>query len=218
MSAPSAREAILTDVRRALARDAGAPLAPLPASARIEPRRLGEINGEVEALLAEIRGLGGLTRRLPSARAVPANLRELVETENIKKAMVWCTPELQKLGIADSLRGLGVEIVPAQATLEQWAACDLGVTGVEAALPETGTLLLRSAPDMPRVTSLLPRIHLALLHPSALRGDLPQAFAEVKSDGYVVCITGPSRTSDIELTLTIGVHGPKTLYVWLLDS
>jgi L-lactate dehydrogenase complex protein LldG len=98
------------------------------------------------------------------------------------------------------------------------AECDLGVTGVDAALPETGTLVLRSAPDRPRVVSLLPRVHLAVLRPAALRADLHQAFADVQGDGYSVFVTGPSRTADIELTLTLGVHGPKSLYVWLLDG
>jgi L-lactate dehydrogenase complex protein LldG len=92
------------------------------------------------------------------------------------------------------------------------------VTGVDAALPETGTLLLRSSPEKPLVVSLVPRVHLAILRPAALRADLHQAFAEVKTDGYCVLVTGPSRTADIELTLTIGVHGPKSLYVWLLDE
>jgi L-lactate dehydrogenase complex protein LldG len=113
---------------------------------------------------------------------------------------------------------LGVELVSPQAGMRAVAECDLGVTGVDAALPETGTLLLRSSPEKPRVVSLLPRIHLAILRPSALRADLHQAFAEVKGDGYVVLVTGPSRTADIELTLTLGVHGPKSLYAWLLDE
>ena len=89
---------------------------------------------------------------------------------------------------------------------------------MDAALPETGTLLLRSAPDKPRLVSLVPRVHLALVRPSALRADLSQAFADIKGDGYAVCITGPSRTADIELTVTIGVHGPKSLYVWALEK
>jgi L-lactate dehydrogenase complex protein LldG len=217
MISNSAREEILNQVRSALRREVGSPVRPLPASARIEPRQAGTIASEIDSLLGEIRSLGGTTRRLPSARAISAALRELVEAEAIKKAMVWETPELHQLGVADSLRALGVEVVPLQATPQQLAECDLGVTGVDAALPETGTLLLRAAPDKPRVVSLLPRVHVALVRPSALRADLPEAFADVKADGYAVCITGPSRTADIELTVTIGVHGPKSLHVWMLE-
>jgi len=68
------------------------------------------------------------------------------------------------------------------------------------------------------MVSLLPRIHLAIVRPLALRADLSQAFAEVKHDGYFVFVTGPSRTSDIELTLTIGVHGPQALHVWAMED
>jgi L-lactate dehydrogenase complex protein LldG len=218
MTDESAREEILTKVRLAIGRQVDAPLGPLPPSARVEARQAGEPNSEIELLLAEIDKLGGKTRRLASARAIPVALRELVEAETIRKAMVWETPELRRLGVADSLRVLGVEIVPANAAPQQLAECELGVTGVDAALPETGTLLLRSAPDKPRLVSLLPRVHVALARPAALRADLSQAFADIRADGYAVCITGPSRTADIELTVTIGVHGPKSLYVWVLEA
>jgi L-lactate dehydrogenase complex protein LldG len=145
-------------------------------------------------------------------------LEELVKTEGIKKATLWETQDLQLLDVAESLKRCGVELVSPQADPRQLAECDLGVTGVDAALPETGTLALRSSPEKPRLVSLLPRIHLAILRPSALRPDLHPTFQEFKNDGYLACITGPSRTADIELTVTIGVHGPKALHVWALDT
>jgi L-lactate dehydrogenase complex protein LldG len=120
-------------------------------------------------------------------------------------------------GVAAALQALDVEIVPADADKHLVAACELGVTGVDAALPETGTLALTSSPDRPRVASLLPRVHLALLRPAVLRPDLHQVFAETQAAGYSVLISGPSRTADIELTLTLGVHGPKSLYVWVME-
>lgn len=50
-----------------------------------------------------------------------------------------------------------------------------------------------------------------------LRADLHQVFAEAKDSNYLVFITGPSRTADIELTVTLGVHGPKNLYIWMIS-
>jgi L-lactate dehydrogenase complex protein LldG len=169
-------------------------------------------------LLAEIGKLNGVTRRLRNRDDLQYALADLVKAEAVKKATLWATPDLQAWDVAGGLKALGVELVSPQAGMRAVAECDLGVTGVDAALPETGTLALRSSPEKPRVVSLLPRVHLAILRPSALRADLHQAFAEVKGDGYVVLVTGPSRTADIELTLTLGVHGPKSLHVWLLDE
>lgn len=209
------RDAILSDIRAALGRLAGAPVPPLPVSAQVPPRQPGDPTAELGMLLDEIGKVGGKTLILPEGGLGDA-LAALVEAEGIKKAMCWQTPALQALGVERILAGLGVEIVSPYAGKETLASCDLGVTGVDAALPETGTLLLRGAPDRPRIVSLLPRVHLALLRPAALRADLSPAFAEVTGQGYFVFVTGPSRTADIELTVTIGVHGPQALYVWVL--
>lgn len=212
------RDEVLRNVREALGRRVGTPTAPIPSTARVAPRVAGEAEAEMALLLTEIEKLSGITRRLASRDELRAALTELVNTEKVTKATLWTTPELATWGVAETLQELGVELVPAQADKRLVAACELGVTGVDAALPETGTLLLRSAPDRPRVVSLLPRVHLAIFTPSALRADLHQAFAEAKDAGYSVLVTGPSRTADIELTLTLGVHGPKALYAWILDE
>jgi len=49
-----------------------------------------------------------------------------------------------------------------------------------------------------------------------LRADMRQVFAEAKDGNYLVFITGPSRTADVELTTTLSVHSPKNLYVWMI--
>jgi len=214
----AAREEILARIRASLNRSPGAPVPLVPPSARVRPRAAGPMDAEIELLFAEIGKLNGVTRHLRNQEDLHAALADLVRTEQVKKATLWTTPELQAWDVASRLKALGVHLVSPQADLREVAECDLGVTGVDAALPETGTLLLRSSPEKPRVVSLLPRVHLAILRPGALRPDLHQAFAEVTEDGYVVLVTGPSRTADIELTLTLGVHGPKSLYVWLLDT
>lgn len=97
------------------------------------------------------------------------------------------------------------------------ALCDLGITEADFLLPETGTIVLHSSGEKPRGVSLLPRIHLAIVQPEMLRADMHQVFAETKDSHYLVFITGPSRTADIELTVTLGVHGPKNLYVWMME-
>lgn len=214
----SAREDILGKVQQALGRRPGSPVAPISPTARIAPRTPGEPEAEIAQLLAEIGKLNGVTRRLTSRDELRTALAELVKAEDVKRATLWTTPDLAAWEVAGSLEALGVEIVSPQADKHLVAACELGVTGVDAALPETGTLQLRSSPERPRVVSLLPRVHLAIFTPAVLRADLHQAFADAKDAGYSVFVTGPSRTSDIELTLTLGVHGPKSLYAWVMNE
>ncbi|MFB3818053.1 MAG: lactate utilization protein C [Candidatus Methylomirabilales bacterium] len=213
-----AREEILAKLRTALGRQAGQVVPPLPATARVGARPAGPPDAEIQLLCAEIRKLSGVTRRLAGPAALRPALAELVQAEGVRKAALWTTAQLQAWGVGKTLESLGVALVPAQAGNREVAECELGVTGVDGALPETGTLVLGSSPERPRVVSLLPRVHLAILTPAALQADLHQALAAVRGGPYAVLVTGPSRTADIELTLTLGVHGPKALHVWLLPG
>ena len=101
--------------------------------------------------------------------------------------------------------------------------CDLGVTGAQWAIAETGTLVLEADRERHRLASLVPPVHIAIVEGSRLRETLGELLEILSADGKdalsrcVTFITGPSRTSDIELILTIGVHGPGELYVVLLD-
>jgi L-lactate dehydrogenase complex protein LldG len=108
--------------------------------------------------------------------------------------------------------------------LEPRAANDrdaVGVTGVFAALAETGTLMLASAPDAPATASLLPETHVAIVPAGRIvkrmedgwdlaraeLGELPRA---------VNFVSGPSRTADIDQTLVLGAHGPYRLHMVIL--
>ena len=99
-------------------------------------------------------------------------------------------------------------------------ACDAGVTGAQYGIAETGTLVLESHQERHRLASLVPPVHIALLEAVNLRQTLGEVLALLDKDlsRVVTFITGPSRTSDIELTLAIGVHGPAELYVIVIDE
>jgi len=141
-----AREEILEKLRAALGRQPGAPVAAIPRTARIAPRQAAAPEAELAQLLTEIGKLSGVTRRLASREEFRDALAELVRTEAIKRATCWTTPGVEAWGVATTLQTLGVEIVPGQADKRIVASCELGVTGVDAALPETGTLALISSP------------------------------------------------------------------------
>jgi L-lactate dehydrogenase complex protein LldG len=97
------------------------------------------------------------------------------------------------------------------------AAAEVGVTGCEAAIAETGSLVMVSAPGRPRVASLLPPLHVAVVRRADLFATMGEFFAaqEARLAASAACtfITGPSRTADIELVLTLGVHGPGQVVV-----
>ena len=204
---------VLGAVRRALERPAGAAVPERPAT--LPPRTAGPVEGEIDRLLEEVRTLAGVAARVPPAE-VERSLATLVEEEKIERATLWPTPRIAELRLADRLSALGVDLVPGTAGKAALARCDLGVTEVDFALPETGTIGLLSSRDKPREVSLLPRVHLAVMGPEALRPDLHQVFAEARDQHYLILISGPSRTADIELTLTLGVHGPRALHLWVV--
>lgn len=206
---------LIESIRKSLGRAPEAPIPPRPPI--LPPRQPESRKQEIARFLEEIRKLSGDARPLSPA-SLPAALEDLVRREGIRRAALWRTPGLKALGVADHLRRLGVEIAAPDSDKHLLAECDLGVTEADFALPETGTLGLLSSAEKPRAVSLLPRVHLAILSPQALRPDLHQVFLEAKNHPYLIFITGPSRTADIELTVTLGVHGPKALYAWILEE
>ena len=99
------------------------------------------------------------------------------------------------------------------------AGVRFGVTGCTCAIAETGTLVLTNEPGRPLGPSLLPEVHVAVVHSRQIIGTLEEALRlpEVAQCASTVLISGPSRTADIEMTLTIGVHGPKELHVFVVQ-
>jgi L-lactate dehydrogenase complex protein LldG len=96
---------------------------------------------------------------------------------------------------------------------------EVGITGADYGLAETGTIVVLSASE-PRLTSLLPPVHVAILRREKMLTNLDELL-EVLPDpaaqtASMVLITGPSRTADIEQILIRGVHGPGELHVIVL--
>ena len=145
---------------------------------------------------------------------VGGHLAALVFDEQVQRATLWPTAGLEALGVRAELERSGVCVVDPSADKHELGRCDLGITEVDVAPPETGTLGLFSSSTKPRAVSLLPRVHLAILTPQALVADLHDAFSRARHEHYLVFVTGPSRAADIELTVTLGVHGPRRLVLW----
>ena len=129
----------------------------------------------------------------------------------------------QRTGLRDKLTAAGLELVCDQFR-QQAPTARAGLTGVNFALADTGTLVLESTDEAIRLATTLPEIQFALLDPEKILADGLEAVAPLRAlhqrdpRNYIAYITGPSRTADIERVLTIGVHGPKQLHILLVPE
>lgn len=102
---------------------------------------------------------------------------------------------------------------------EKTIASFIGITAPWIGVADSATVIQLTEPGQPRSTSLVPSIHIALLQRDNLVADLGEAYVLLREKGHLdsfVFISGPSKTADIELTLTFGVHGPKELVALIL--
>jgi len=108
--------------------------------------------------------------------------------------------------------------------IEARAACDgdaVGITGAYCAMAETGTLVMLSGPDSPLLTSMLPETHIVILERERMVRAMEEVWQLLRTEHgtlprAVHFISGPSRTADIEQTVTLGAHGPGRVHVILL--
>jgi L-lactate dehydrogenase complex protein LldG len=122
---------------------------------------------------------------------------------------------VDKQRISDQVPGLAFEV-----TREKAAASKVGISQLDWAMANTGSLVQDAAPVDRRLVSTLPNIHIAVIQTDRLLLDLPSVLAKIRPDqtNYISFITGPSRTADIERVLTIGVHGPEKLIIVFVDE
>lgn len=114
-------------------------------------------------------------------------------------------------------QGISVEARPARGD-------DLvGITGAYCAIAETGTLVTLSGPDTPPSVSLLPETHIAVVQASSVVASMEDAWARLRTDASALpravnFISGPSRTADIEQTVTLGAHGPYRVHIIVITD
>jgi L-lactate dehydrogenase complex protein LldG len=213
MGAPetTARDEILGRVRRALA-TARLSAEPEPPARRSSLERASPSEWRAR-FVAELRSLGVAVHEEPTVEALRARVHELLRG---KRVLSWPARALP-CDLGPALADLAP--LDGSAPLSDQAACEIGLTGADAAIAETGTLALVSSADHPRTASLLPPTHVAVVREADFVPTLARCFERlapaIPAASAVNFITGPSRTADIELQLTLGVHGPGELIVVL---
>jgi len=102
--------------------------------------------------------------------------------------------------------------------------CDISVTGCEALVARTGSIVLSAAGESGRTSSVFAPIHICIAFTSQLVYDIRDALGVIRNKygnqlpSLISFATGPSRTADIEKTLVVGVHGPKEVFLFLVDN
>ena len=114
----------------------------------------------------------------------------------------------------------GVPGLKFEVTRELATEARFGISQMEWALADTGSLVQNSTAIEQRLVSSLPSIHIALVPTNGILPDMPALLSRVhpRDCAYLAIITGPSRTADIERVLTIGVHGPERLVIIFVDE
>lgn len=230
---------MLGSIRAALGRKA-VPLAPEP----LPPFRCDEPYGPdadlVERFSDELQKAGGTVAPVGSPDEVKDYLKRLLPPVGPITVAVSDGAAERHPWLCPWLKALNAHVVPSfkqfveasanegcERALESYKdallEADLGVTLADHALADTGTLALVSGGEQHRLISLLPPIHVCLLEPARIFASLSGLMRQVQHDcdwrrlppRAMTLITGPSRTADIEQTITNGVHGPREVHVLL---
>ena len=136
-------------------------------------------------------------------------------------------PVVQQLGVEERLAAAGLEVLTPEDVFwqERLAEAGVGVTGAVTAAAASGTVGIACGPRAPRATSLVPPAHICLVFRATMVEDLAEAIrrctptanaADLPSG--LVWVSGPSRSADLELVLTVGVHGPGSVDVIVVDE
>lgn len=219
------RAAMLTAIRRGLRRG------PLPADQaamlrsrlNAHPRQLIPARARVShteqvgLFVANLEKEFGSVTRVADAEAVPGVVADYLAAQNLPTSLVMA-PHPQLRAIPWSTRPL-LEIREGRAQ-----ATDLvSVQHAFAAIAETGTLMLPSAPERPTTLNLLADTEIVVVHASRLVGSYEDAWDLLRAEQggmprNVMLVTGPSRSADIEQALELGAHGPRRLHVVLVED
>jgi L-lactate utilization protein LutC len=222
----TAREAFIHHVRQAV-RSGHRPGEAVGIEARDQIGYQGGGSDTLASFREEFTKAGGAFHLVLDPESAARKALELIQQKAASRVLLGRSPLLDQLGLPSRLNQLGIEVTsvdfPDRGSLrDSFFAADIGISGVDFLVAETGTVVLHTGPGQPRSLSLLPPVHIAVAERSQIVPDLFDLF-EPPADGKplslpscISLITGPSKTGDIELRLVTGVHGPGEIHVVLI--
>jgi L-lactate dehydrogenase complex protein LldG len=225
MSGPGDRDAILARIRTGLSgvpRHAG--------RAAVPPAAEGSVQDALPLLDQFSRASALVGVRVFTVRTTEdarARVEQILDAECTEEVVVSAAAAAAPWRVADGRPGPRrwfERSVDCHDSSDHVMSAGAGVTTADAAIADTGTLVVFASPVQHRLDSLVPPVHVALLRERDIVRGLADLFPALTAEGRfsqhaaITFITGPSRTADIELTLTIGVHGPGKVYVVVLQD
>ncbi len=215
------RDALLARIRAASPGAATVGGLPSARDARPAPPELPALpapqafDDPVGLFIDRARDLGAGVERVASVQEAAEWTAAWVRRRGLRRVAVWETPDLAP--VLDGLRAEGIDILGPGSPVETLAQADAGVTGAEWGIAETATLALASGRPQPRLVSLLPPVHLAILRADRIVADLHAFFVRCGAlPSSLTLITGPSRSADIGSVLVLGAHGPTEVLILLI--
>ena len=189
-----------------------------------EPRERELIQDLPARFLEELEALEGSGERVGSVEEVRDYVLSLAQEKGAKRLVRWDDEELERLDVDRPLTEAEVEVAVWWRDLNDFrevsVEADIGLTTAEWAVAETGSLILAGGPGRGRTVALLPPTHVAVIPVERVLSTVSEAiekYAEAEGLPANVCFhTGPSRSGDIEMSLTIGMHGPGDVRVVLV--
>lgn len=205
------RENILQKVRTALHRSVAQPPSDIPAARLPVPK--ADMETRILQFSKAVEDLAGKTYRAGSRAEACTYASSLLQG---RTAAASNASILRECGIT-ALEGVRTGLLNEEDLRSLCAEADLGITGADYALADTGTLVILSSSEEARMISLLPPVHLAVIPRDRILTGLDELFTLVprpdQKTSSMVFITGPSKTADIEQILIRGVHGPGEIHV-----
>lgn len=182
----------------------------------------------IQRFREELVALGGWFHLVPDSESCIAKVAEIIETRIPNRVLLGKGPVIDSLGLAKRLQDAEIAVISLdelkpESCRDLFFTAEIGISGVDHLIAETGTVVLASGADQPRSVSLLPPVHIAVAERKQLVEDLFDLFPSSDRNesatlpSCITFITGPSKTGDIEMRLVTGVHGPGEIHVVLID-
>jgi L-lactate dehydrogenase complex protein LldG len=207
------------------------PVSSLDVNVPVDSERPTTKDALSERLARELEKVDSVVHRASSTEEARQAVSRILRECDAKRVVLGNTPLVSNLDLESVVKGAGAEPMvcdlrqegSTERIREEELVADVGLTSADYGIAETGTLALLAAPGQGRAVSLLPLVHIAVLRESDIVYELSELFERIGKEheelpSALTFITGPSRTADIELVLTVGVHGPKYLHLVLLEN